>query len=161
MKFIQNNQVSVTSATARLVGTPGELRYDSDGKVYKCCLVVKSTLSRYLIAALDSVSGTDGYSIRPTAATSNMVVGINAFNQDVTTGSYLWVLQKGLISWSGTVTSSGRKLGEDIAAVLPCTASTGGLIRILDTNDLGVSFGHSISAMTSTQSGQYHFHINV
>ena len=160
MKFIHNNQVSVTSATARLVGTPGELRYDSDGKVYKCCQVVKSTLSRYLIASLDSITGTTGYSVRPTAATTDIVIGVNAFNQDVTSGSYMWLLQRGMVSWSGTVTSSGRALGGNVAAVIAVAASSGGLIRAADSDDER-SFGNTISAMTSTQAGQYHFHINV
>lgn len=122
-KMIFRRDASITSLTASDLGTPGEYREDEVGSIYKMVYDGNNTVADGGLVQLDSVSGTDGFTVEQAYSTTLPAVGVNNTLGTWASGTYGFVLVKG---------PGYCDLGENLTANFKLSPSTGGLVRNYD-----------------------------
>jgi hypothetical protein len=132
-------------------GQPGEIYRDTNGKEYrlvKCGASIPSS-GNGCILQLDSVSGTDGYTVEPAHASSVPVFGFNKTGASISAGEYFWAQVK------GPVALDSGMLGAALADQKPIGLNSAKKIVTLASNaavDVH-AFGHTIGSIASNGSG--------
>jgi hypothetical protein len=139
--------LSVTDATASNIGTPGELRTATDGKVYKLFLA-KETLANGVAFELHQASGTDGYSVKIFDGANVKPNGVqNQVGASIASDVYFWGQVKGpgnvLIASDGEIATKILVMFNDSGQCVSMGVSSDSAAPSI----LGRVCGHSIAAV--------------
>jgi hypothetical protein len=100
--------ITQIGSTASDFQQPGAFRRETDGKSYRLCKagVSLGTDGASCMLQLDSVSGTDGYTVESMVASTTPLFGINATGATVAAGEYFWAQVGGPITITSNYTTN-------------------------------------------------------
>jgi len=116
-KHLWRRDVTDTSTTASDIGTPGEIRRESDGSIYRL-VYASASMEDGNVFQLHSTSGSDGYTGGNAWSLSVPVFGVNNTGASVAASAYFFAKIEGI----GYVNP-----GEDLTANTLIVPSTSGL----------------------------------
>lgn len=141
VKGIYRRALSETSTTASDLGTPGEIRQDTAGNMYRLVKIMGAATHGHVLQ-FDYGSGTDGYSVIVNNQSKNKFVVAGVNNQagtNLATGIYCWAQYKGY----GSVSMSGSyDSGLPLALASNCLST-------LATQNVNNQVGHTIASFTT------------
>jgi hypothetical protein len=128
MKQIHRRALSETSATASDLGTPGELRYDSDGNIYRLFRSLATLSHGASFHRATATASTASYGVNVAANSLNKPAGVhNQWTASISASDiFFWgqVRGRGPVLQGGTSAAAGANLVHSTAGAVAASATT-------------------------------------
>ncbi len=147
--------VTDTSLTASDLGTPGEYRHESDGRMYQL-VQAGSTVAAGAVLQLDAVSASVGYIVDQAVGSDFPLRGINNSGVSLASSAYFFALVRGSVAAASIAigsdvtmaTNVALQLNSDVKFAPHLSNATNSLAPVVWGQNIGAS---RLSTATTTQ----------